>query len=140
MCPRPSRASFSKKKHLTAFTSDAILYVTVRNIEGTMKQFLIDTASNTLTAVALVGALCIAAPAKADTRDVVGGLFLGLILTEVLGNQSQPQHTVSTINPRNTVEPSRECNVVYREGTRTGTWERISYNCLGQIIETRLVN
>ena len=49
-----------------------------------MKQFLIDTASNTLTAVALAGALVMAAPAaKADTRDVVGGLFLGLLLGEL---------------------------------------------------------
>jgi hypothetical protein len=99
-----------------------------------MKQFLIDTASNTLTAVALAGALVMAAPAaKADTRDVIGGLFLGLILTEVLGN--------------NTHQPTQQQpqTVILRDKPNCGHFENLDYQgayvvwtkfnaCTGQVV------
>ena len=100
-----------------------------------MKQFLIDTASNTLTAVALVGALAFAAPAKADTRDVVGGLFLGLLLGELnKSQQTQPiqQHVVQ--------QP-----IILRERKHCGHFENLDYQgayvvwtkfnaCTGQVV------
>ena len=108
-----------------------------------MKQFIVNTLSTTLSAAVVVGATVFAAaPAKADTADVIKGLMAGIILVEI-ANQNrrthEPQHTRQTQNINNRVDPRRECDVQYRRGTGYNTWERISYNCLGQIIETRTV-
>jgi len=98
-----------------------------------MKKFLIDTASNTLTAAALVGALLLAAPAKADTADAVKGLMIGLILSEVLGNNhTQPQ-------------PQQPEVVVLRDRPNCGHFENLDYQgayvvwtkfnaCTGQVV------
>ena len=97
-----------------------------------MKKFLIDTASNTLTAVALVGALAFAAPAKADTRDVVGGLFLGLLLGELTKTEQPVQHQVQ--------QP-----IILRERKHCGHFENLDYQgayvvwtkfnaCTGQVV------
>ena len=97
-----------------------------------MKQFLINTASNTLTAVALVGALAFAAPAKADTRDVIGGLFVGLLLGEL--NKSQHTQPIQQHQP-----------IILRERKHCGHFENLDYQgayvvwtkfnaCTGQVV------
>ena len=100
-----------------------------------MKQFLINTASNTLTAVALVGALAFAAPAKADTRDVIGGLFVGLLLGEL----NKPQQT-QTVQQHVVQQP-----IILRERKHCGHFENLDYQgayvvwtkfnaCTGQVV------
>lgn len=55
-----------------------------------MKQFAIDTLSSAMSAAVVVGTLILAAaPAKADSSDVIKGLMLGLIISEI--NKPQPQ-------------------------------------------------
>ena len=73
-----------------------------------MKQFAINTASNLLSAAAVIGTVCLlAAPAKADANDVVKGLFAIVLLDTLLNNNStqhvqQHNNTVSIESYNNT--------------------------------------
>ena len=98
-----------------------------------MKQFAINTLSTTLSAATVIGALLLAAPAKADTADTVKGLMIGLILSEVLGNNhTQPQ-------------PQQQEVVVLRDRPNCGHFENLDYQgayvvwtkfnaCTGQVV------
>ena len=113
-----------------------------------MKQFAINTASNTLTAIALVGAMCMAAPAKADTSDVVKGLAAIFIIKELVGH-NQPQVQTEIIDRQVWNQSARRahsvqeqvrkssintvCHSEYREATN-GTLIRYDYNCQGNVV------
>lgn len=117
-----------------------------------MKQFAINTASNLLSAAAVLGTVCLlAAPAKADTNDIVKGLFAIVLLDTLLNNNSgqhvQPQHnTVSIQSYNNTARAQYStqqqvqraaantvCHSEYREASN-GTIIRYDYNCQGTVL------
>lgn len=106
-----------------------------------MKQFLINSTSTLLSAATVLGIVVFAAaPARADTADVIKGLMAGIILVELANQHKQPQqqHTPH-YNINNRVDPNRECRAEYRAGSQINTWERISYDCVGRIREVRQV-
>ena len=118
-----------------------------------MKQFTINTASNLLSAAAVIGTVCLlAAPAKADANDVVKGLFAIVLLDTLLNNNStqhvQPQHnnTVSIHSYNNTARAAHSvqqqvqqnaartvCHSEYRQASN-GTIIRYDYNCQGTVL------
>ena len=118
-----------------------------------MKQFAINTASNLLSAAAVIGTVCLlAAPAKADANDVVKGLFAIVLLDTLLNNNStqsvQQQHnnTVSIESYNNTARTQYStqqqvqqaaartvCHSEYRQASN-GTIIRYDYNCQGTVL------
>ena len=99
-----------------------------------MKQFIIDTLSSTMSAAVVAGTLILAAaPAKADTSDLVKGLFGVLILNELLNNN-------------NTQQPTQQPEVVVlRDHGNCGHFENLDYQgayvvwtkfnaCTGQVV------
>ena len=117
-----------------------------------MKQFAINTASNLLSAAAVIGTVCLlAAPAKADANDVVKGLFAIVLLDTLLNNNStqhvQQQHnTVSIESYNNTARAhystqqqvqqaaaNTVCHSEYRQASN-GTIIRYDYNCQGTVL------
>lgn len=118
-----------------------------------MKQFTINTASNLLSAAAVIGTVCLlAAPAKADANDVVKGLFAIVLLDTLLNNNStqhvQQQHnnTVSIHSYNNTARAAHSvqqqvqqnaartvCHSEYRQASN-GTIIRYDYNCQGTVL------
>ena len=113
-----------------------------------MKNFAINTASNTLTAIALVGAMCMAAPAKADSSDVVKGLAAIFIIKELVAH-NQPQVQTEIIDRQVWNQSARQahgvqeqvrkssintvCHSEYRTATN-GTLVRYDYNCQGNVV------
>ena len=116
-----------------------------------MKQFAINTASNLLSAAAVIGTVCLlAAPAKA-ANDVVKGLFAIVLLDTLLNNNStqhvQQQHnTVSIESYNNTARThystqqqvqqaaaNTVCHSEYRTASN-GTIIRYDYNCQGTVL------
>jgi uncharacterized membrane protein YfhO len=120
-----------------------------------MKQFAINTASNLLSAAAVVGTVCLlAAPAKADANDVVKGLFAIVLLDTLLNNNStqhvqpvqQHNNTVSIQSYNNTARAhystqqqvqqaaaNTVCHSEYRQASN-GTIIRYDYNCQGTVL------
>jgi hypothetical protein len=114
-----------------------------------MKKFAINTTSNLLSIAAILGALCLAQPAKADTTDFVKGLFGVLILNEILNNNHTNTHTTHIIDRQhyndharvqyNRAETIRRrsiqtvCHSEYRTASN-GTLVRYDYNCQGNVL------
>ena len=116
-----------------------------------MKQFAINTASNLLSAAAVIGTVCLlAAPAKADANDVVKGLFAIVLLDTLLNNNStqpvQQHNTVSIESYNNTARAhystqqqvqqaaaNTVCHSEYRQASN-GTIIRYDYNCQGTVL------
>jgi len=117
-----------------------------------MKQFAINTASNLLSAAAVIGTVCLlAAPAKADANDVVKGLFAIVLLDTLLNNNStqhvqQHNNTVSIESYNNTARAHYStqqqvqqaaartvCHSEYRQASN-GTIIRYDYNCQGTVL------
>ena len=114
-----------------------------------MKQFLINTASNLLSAAAVLGAVCLlAAPAKADTNDIVKGLFAVVLLDTLLNNNStQHEHNTVSIESYNNgaraahsvqqqvnrAAANTVCHSEFREASN-GTIIRYDYNCQGTVL------
>jgi hypothetical protein len=97
-----------------------------------MKQFIIDTLSSAMSAAVVAGVLILAAaPAKADSGDIVKGLMLGLIISEL----NKP-NTPTTHQPQVTV---------LRDRPNCGHFENLDYQgayvvwtkfnaCTGQVV------
>jgi hypothetical protein len=117
-----------------------------------MKQFAINTASNLLSAAAVIGTVCLlAAPAKADANDVVKGLFAVVLLDTLLNNNStqhvQPAHNTVSIESYNRTARAAHsvqqqvnraaantvCHSEFREASN-GTIIRYDYNCQGTVL------
>lgn len=112
-----------------------------------MKQFLINTGSNLLSAAAVVGTVCLlAAPAKADTNDIVKGLFAVVLLDTLLNNNSTQQQPVSIESYNNGARAAHSvqqqvnraaantvCHSEYRAASN-GTIIRYDYNCQGTVL------
>jgi len=116
-----------------------------------MKQFAINTASNLLSAAAVIGTVCLlGSPAKADANDVVKGLFAIVLLDTVLNNNStqsvQHNNTVSIESYNNTARAQYStqqqvqraaantvCHSEYRQASN-GTIIRYDYNCQGTVL------
>jgi hypothetical protein len=128
-----------------------------------MKNFAINTVSNLMSAVALVGAVAMFAPAeaKADSGDVVAGLIFGAILADVLDNDRGYDRNiggrivdrevgmrVGGYNRHNDVNPFNERHKPgYARGRRTGevcgtttnyrrhTVDIIYTDCYGNVVD-----
>jgi len=97
-----------------------------------MKQFIIDSLSSAMSAAVVVGTLILAAaPAKADSSDIIKGMMLGLIISEI--NRPQPQqHTQPQVT-------------ILRDRPNCGHFENLDYQgayvvwtkfnaCTGQVV------
>jgi len=97
-----------------------------------MKRLIVDFASSTFSAACIIGVLLLAAaPAKADSGDIIKGLMLGLIISEL----NKP-NTPTTHQPQVTV---------LRDRPNCGHFENLDYQgayvvwtkfnaCTGQVV------
>ena len=109
-----------------------------------MKQFLINTASNTLTAVVLVGAVTFAAPAKADLNQL--NQFIQ-ILSVLQGGTNGNNYNNNGYNNNNNFSNNYQNNSL----SRCGFFTNVEYQgaqatitkmnrCTGQVVERTVKN
>ena len=109
-----------------------------------MKQFLINTASNTLTAVVLVGAVTFAAPAKADLNQL--NQFIQ-ILSVLQGGTNGNNYNNNGYNNNNNFSNNYQNNSL----SRCGFFTNVQYHgaqatitkmnrCTGQVVERTVKN
>jgi len=110
-----------------------------------MKQFLINTASNTLTAVVLVGAVTFAAPAKADLNQL--NQFIQ-ILSVLQGGTNGNNYNNNGYNNNNNFSNNNNQN---NSLSRCGFFTNVEYQgaqatitkmnrCTGQVVERTVKN
>ena len=119
-----------------------------------MKQFVIDTASTTLTAIALVGTMCIASPAKADNNveSLLIALGTAIVFNEVYKDRTQHVGKVENVygsqhNPLNErhrpgyAAGLNDANkVCHQEVIRHGNYaEVVESNCYGVVVNTKII-
>ncbi len=114
-----------------------------------MKQFLINTASNTLTAVVLVGAVTFAAPAKADLNQL--NQFIQILSVLQGGTQQQGTNGNNYNNGYNNNNNFSNNNNQNNSLSRCGFFTNVEYQgaqatitkmnrCTGQVVERTVKN
>jgi hypothetical protein len=119
------------------------------------KAYAINTASSTLSAVALVGALALVpAQAKADNglKNIFGAVIVGLVVNELYGDRTEKVNQVENVygTAHNPLNESRRPGyaagltdynkVCYSEVIRhQGYSEVVDTNCFGQVLDVKIV-
>jgi len=145
---------------LTKAASDHILYITVRAKGKQMKRFLIDTASNTMTAACIAGVLlCGAAtqakagPSEHELKNMLKAVVIGAVVKEVFYNGERGRG-LGAANPYGS--EYNPINERHRPGYAAGAndprvvcgtkvirhqnyAEQVKVNCFGQVLSTRII-